>query len=214
MSEKIFLTFGLGAATSVLLAISWWRFQKLFKSSNNYLKKQRLPSSTSVKWLDSSSFEVLAAVCDAFIPSLSDSEITSEALVKAMSEIHPKFYNSGLAFSTDMLHQNLEYLSRGMMDLNIHIMSAEVIEKYVSNDDKFQLYLILKIMSTTVGSLLVLAKPVPFQVAIYAYNFVYYVLLLLIYFVKSLSLSHRINALCSLRDSSIPPMRVLYQARK
>jgi hypothetical protein len=168
-------------------------------SDINHVMKSKVPTQQDdddvvIKWCDRDSFEVLSQLCDALIPSFPATSCTTEAIQSAIIAIHPSLAKesnkTSMIFNVDHLQNHKEYLCRGAIDIRLPKVFAKVIQKLASQDDQWKLYLLLKLLSTSIGTYLLFGWPVAFT---------------------DLPLQYRMKALVMLRESSILPLRVIYQ---
>jgi len=168
-------------------------------SDINHVMKSKVPTQQDdddvvIKWCDRESFEVLSQLCDALIPSLPATSCTSEAILSAIIAIHPSLAKesnkTSMIFNVDHLQNHKEYLCRGAIDIRLPKVFAKVIQKLASQDDQWKLYLLLKLLSTSIGTYLLFGWPIAFP---------------------DLPLQYRMKALVKLRESPILPLRVIYQ---
>lgn len=200
------LDFGMLVFYSVTIITTFALKRKLIYTSSNNSHNQALSDINHVitksiddddimiKWCDQASFEVLSQLCDALIPSLPTASCTPEAIQSAIIAIHPSLAKESnrksMIFNVNDLQHHKEYLCRGAIDIRLPIVFAKVIQKLASQDDQWKLYLLLKLLSTSIGTYLLFGWPIAFQ---------------------DLPLQYRMEALVKLRESSILPLRVIYQ---
>ncbi|KAJ1426748.1 hypothetical protein B484DRAFT_450537 [Ochromonadaceae sp. CCMP2298] len=144
------------------------------------------------KWVDLVGFQVIAAICDAFLPTLRAEDLTEEALRQAMDSTHQEMSAHG-ALTPAAALQFKAYLCRGALDEGIPAAVCDAIQSLVSPQDQAQIYIVLRALSTGVGCFLLTGCPVPFH---------------------QLPLQRRVAALGGLRDSSLAPLRVVFQTFK
>lgn len=159
------------------------------KSQINYPKKD-----DEIKWLDQDSFEVITSICDTFIPHINIDDINETSIKQAFNEVDESDLFASGAFSIDDLLQHKKHLSRGAIESEIHINISKAIQNFVKNEDQFKLYLLLKLLSTSIGTLILSGSYcTPFH---------------------NLELNKRINVLNTLRDSKFKDLRSGYQSFK
>lgn len=173
-----------------------WRSNTLSGASK--INKKDLPSlPAEIVWLDESTYEVLAAIIDAFLPSIRPEEITDAQLDFAMDTVHQNlkrdtdviFADKGYLRSEDII----SYLCVGALERGVLGIAVEAVQKLLTKTEQQLVYSLLKLLSTIAGSALVIGKPAAFQ---------------------DLPLKHRVQALATMRDSSIPSLRSFYQTMK
>lgn len=158
-----------------------------------------------VTWLDDATFEVLTAICDTFLPSVREEEITIAAIESALENAFPGIFN---ATSTDHLNRPCRsfvklseaelssmrspHFKRGALESGIHTVIAKTFQYVLSEKEKKQIYFFLKALSTTPGCLLLTGHAAPFQ---------------------TLPIESRAVALGKFRDSSLQDLRTAYQVR-
>lgn len=171
--------------------------EKYLLSNIDNIDKQNVSDDSDdivIKWCDQSSFEVLTSLCDSFIPSIELSLCTPELILQSIHSIHPMLSNDNMLFSNmDFLKENIDYLCRGALDIDIHIVMTKTIQILVSTSDQFQFYLMLKLLNTSFGTFILFGYPIAYP---------------------NLSLVHRVKILTMMRDSYIIPIRVFYQTFK
>mmetsp|Transcript_11168 Transcript_11168/g.18288 ORF Transcript_11168/g.18288 Transcript_11168/m.18288 type:complete len:515 (+) Transcript_11168:80-1624(+) len=164
--------------------------QEYAVNQTRILEYEKLPS--HVTWIDDDTFRVVVAICDAFIPGLRAGELSEQAIWEALDAIHPKIRESGLFDAGEFLKDKdrQTYLQRGALDLRVPITACELLQRALTKQEQSKIYVLLKILSTSLGCMLVTGYPVPFPV---------------------LSVKQRAIVLGQLRDSSIAPFRTFYQ---
>lgn len=137
---------------------------------------------------------MLALLCDAFIPSLSADQCSTDAIKETLDAMHPSLRDeSDLLFAdTARIKAFQQYLQRGSLEMDIHLMTAQALQKLTTPSEKQQLYLLLKVLSTSIGCFLVTGSPAA---------------------VQDMSLDSRVHLLCGFRDSPLVPLRAFYQVR-
>eukprot|EP01034_Spumella_vulgaris_P025563 gene25563-32033_t len=86
--------------------------------------------------------------------------------------------------------RNKAVLLRGAVESRTHILVADALQTFSHKFDQQQLFILLRLLGTSVGNFLLTGIPVPFE---------------------SLPLHHREVALSRLRDSPLPDIRAAYQ---
>jgi hypothetical protein len=167
------------------------------KSNKDYVTNYRIifpKKDDEIKWLDQDSYEVLTSICDTFIPHINIEDINETSIKQAFKECDESDLFASGAFSIDNLLQHKQHLSRGAIESDIHINISKAIQNFVKNEDQFKLYLLLKLLSTSLGTFILSGSYfTPFH---------------------HLELNKRINILNKLRDSIIPDLRSGYQSFK
>ena len=134
------------------------------QSNNNVSNKSTLPSGND--WLDQVGYDVLTSICDAIIPSVGDADLTTKSVNQAVDALHPEMRQSGLADSIDanFIAKNKAYLGRGAVEMNVPAVAADAIGRLITPTERQQVYVMLRVMSTSAGCFLVTGMPVAFQV--------------------------------------------------
>lgn len=151
-------------------------------------RMSKLPD--GVTWIGQSSYEVLIAVCDALLPSLSVKECSDEELLKSFAKLGVTTVDDDLGVSLRAIGQVRAYLCAGAVDCGTPKHAAEALQSLISVPEQEQLSLVLLLLSTSVGNFLFSGYPVAFQ---------------------DLSRSAREDILRSFRESRFETFRSLFQ---
>lgn len=116
-----------------------------------------------VTWCDQSSYDVLVAICDTLIPSLSLSECSDEEIIKAFQAMGVEDVPQDSGVSVANIAHARAYLCSGAVECGTPRHVAEAVQKLISPPDQELLYLVLRALSTTLGSLLLTGYPLPFH---------------------------------------------------
>ena len=160
-------------------------------------------------WLDEESYSALTAFVDTLFPRYSDEEVSTESIQQALSEMlggkNAAVTAASVSGALDaLLHRDsaewlsqgpalLHHLRRGAIESKIPELIALAVGRYALKNDKTELYLALKAMSTTLGNLALTGFAMPFQ---------------------HLSAQSRLKALRGLRDSGFLQKRAIFHALK
>lgn len=155
-------------------------------------------------WLDVDSMQVLAAICDAFLPHEESGGIPKAVIAeelqrtagkglegKTVSEIEALFPYVFEAAADPLVWQH--HMQRGALDADIPARVAKLIGENALQKDRKDLYVALKALSTTAGCFLVTGIAMPFQ---------------------HMSLELRKKCLAGLRDSGFVLKRAVYHSFK
>lgn len=167
MSESRGRQFAVGVSVlaAVTVTFSVWvgaKRRAILSTAKTSCKTECLPA--DCEWLSQGSFDVLTAICDAFIPAIKPSELTTEKVHDSIDSIHPLLRTDAVQFTDAYIADNKEFLCRGALDLKVHLATTDAIGKLITAEERFQLSLMLKLLSTSAGSFMVTGFPVAFQV--------------------------------------------------
>lgn len=149
-----------GASVSAASLLAWWILNRSTLTSNILA----LPKDCD--WLDLGSYSVLIAIIDTIVPELSETEaIDDDALLAEITKLCPQLLaDSDLAFSVAHLRSKETFLRLGGIRANTHVNFCDSVQRLCTKDEKLQLYLVLKLLSTSIGTLLLTGFPFAFQV--------------------------------------------------
>ena len=161
------------------------------------------------EWLDETSYSALTALVDTIFPRYSEEEVSEESIQQALSEMLGEKADATASSVSSVLDALLHrgnspewlsrgpalqhHLRRGAVESKIPELIALAVGRYALQNDKTELYLALKAMSTTLGSLALTGYAMPFQ---------------------HLSPQSRLKALRGLRDSGFVKKRAIFHALK
>lgn len=149
---------------TLLIIIGYFYHWHLLQTQNQSLKGIHKPE--EITWLDEDAYLTLTTICDSLLPSLTLKECTEEKLTNLLSSMpHPFFYQENKIFIQQILTKQQKYLLTGALEYGTHKQAAETLQIFTSKEEQFQLYLILKILSTTIGTFLLTGYPVPYHVS-------------------------------------------------
>jgi hypothetical protein len=155
----------LSAVTVAVVTANTWinsKTRKIIQNSSPVTPLTSVPA--SVSWIGQSSFDVLTAICDAFIPVINPSELTLSRLHEALRGIHKELHTLASVENEDCMNDHRLYLCRGAVALGIPEASAKALDILISRAEQLELSLMLKILSTSVGCYCTAGYPLPFQV--------------------------------------------------
>lgn len=152
------------AATTVALTFMLGVFSQRNKIKSGINVVRRFDLEEGNPWLDQGCYDVITAVCDAFLPSIKPAELTVDKVNAAADAIHPDLRHFCVRVDQTLIEQHRAYLCRGAIDLNIHSVVAEVLEKLITKEERLQVWLMLKVLSNSAGCFMVTGNPAPFQV--------------------------------------------------
>ena len=138
-----------------------WR-RKLLESSSElqaYKKK-----SSELTWVDDNAFEVVVAICDAFIPKLDENSISGSSVIASFENLYPGISKIGILPKDFVYHK--KHIARGALESDIPFIMCLAFQNLLSKNDQIKLFLLLKLLSTTVGCFLITGNFAPFQVLI------------------------------------------------
>lgn len=159
------LNFTTASIATLSFFVAYHVYLRNSDKASKYVKVGKL--SEKIDWLDQESFAVLASFCDAFIPSLSLQECNEDAVYTAIQSFHPELAQQQHHFDVKALLQHKSFLCTGALDYGTHKHAVEALQNLATKADKQQLSIILKLLTTSVGSFLLTGYPVPFQVSLF-----------------------------------------------
>jgi len=160
-------TLAVAAVSTALLSFSLWVLSQRQKISASPRVSKRFAVTENNAWLDQASYNVVTAICDAFVPSLETSDLTLDKLFAATDAIDPGLRKHCITIDQSTIKEHRDYLLRGALDINLHWVVADAIGKLVTKEERFQVALMLKVLSTSAGCYMVTGYPVAFQVCSY-----------------------------------------------
>lgn len=187
----------------VISVIGYFYQLKFSHGRNQTLKSIKKPE--SITWLDDDCYLALTAICDTLFPSLSYSQCTDEKIQKALTTNHTLLYERNQSFYNRLSPSSNDngaskepnpyrkYLYTGALEHGTPKQAAEALQQFITKDEKFQIYLILKLLSNSLGCFLLTGYFIPFI---------------------SLPLTTRETILQQFRDSRIGLFRTLFQVFK
>ncbi len=190
-------------AVGVMSVIGYFYQWKFSQGRNRALKSVKKPE--SITWLDEDCYLALTAICDTLFPSLSYFQCTEEKIQKALTTNHSLLYERNQSFYDRLSPSSNDngaskepnpyrkYLYTGALEHGTPKQAAEALQQFITKDEKFQIYLILKLLSTSLGCFLLTGYFIPFI---------------------SLPLTTRETILQQFRDSRIGLFRTLFQVFK
>lgn len=170
MPESRQFAVGVSVLTALTVTISLWlgaKRRSILSNSKTACKTESLPADCA--WLSQGSFDVLTSICDAFLPSVKPAELTTEKVHDSIDSIHPLLRTDAVQFTESYIAENKKFLCRGALDMKVHLAATDAIGKLITADERFQLSLMLKLLSTSAGCFMVTGFPVSFQVPFYAH---------------------------------------------
>jgi hypothetical protein len=150
------------AAAAASLLVGYHVYLRNSDHQSKYLKLQKLPD--EIHWLDQQTFEVFTALCDTIVPSYTVQECNTDRIVQAFDQIHPRLKTFDTSISVSAMEKMKTYICAGAVEHSTHKHCALALERTTTKSEKRQLYLVLKLLSTSIGSFLLTGYPVPFQV--------------------------------------------------
>jgi hypothetical protein len=139
-----------------------WQNSYLCEITNRSIKYSQLHG--DCLWLDQTSFDVLTAICDTIVPSYnSDLDCSRSLLEEELLKISP-IISTKCVLTIDNLMRNKEVLLRGAVESRTHILVADALQTFSHKFDQQQLYILLRLLGTSIGCFLLTGIPVPFQV--------------------------------------------------
>lgn len=159
------VAFSLAAVTTAAVTGCTW-----INSRKNYILSggspiARLFPCPEVNWIGQDAFNVLTAICDAFIPAVNPSELSKSRVYDAILSIHPELTSCLAECDQNFLATNGPYLCRGAISMDLHTLAAKAIDALITKSEQSELALMLNILSTSVGCFLTAGYPMPFQVS-------------------------------------------------
>lgn len=112
-------------------------------------------------WLDSLSYSALVAVCDTFLPRSNEEGPFQDDLKACVNKFYPGLYQTGIFPNISEFHNNLVL---GALDADIPALVALAFENCLQPTVKLQLFLLLKMLSSSLGCFLLTGNAAPFQV--------------------------------------------------
>jgi hypothetical protein len=189
-------------ATGTLLfvggaAFHW--FAKWRKENNCSDFASEVTPECAAQYLTAREYAVFVAMCDAFFPSLSEDEVRRQtALTSAtVTAIPGRLASGAVPMYYDprgedpmFIDKNMDILRVGALERGVHIEALQRLTDSTNDEERAQVSMLLRLLSTTAGCLVITGLPAPFH---------------------ELALGNRVRALRSLRDSFLGDLRVGYQ---
>ncbi len=202
------------AAAVCVAAVAKWRESIKNDKSGRICKLSVLPA--DCEWMDQASFEVLTAICDAMIPSYNaDLDCSQAQLEDELHRIGSNQLPKNCALSVENLIAKRRNLLRGAVESRTHILSADALQSFAYKFDQHQLYILLRLLGTSVGCYLICGYPVPYQVrttaTIILQCFCSRCAHCFTSIFQHLPLKYREIGLSKIRDSSLADIRAAYQ---
>lgn len=164
MTEKNVLKTGVAlfVGAVALTRVNRWKNSYLYDPNSRSIEFSQLHE--DCLWLDQTSFDVLTAICDTLVPSYhSELDCSQLLLQEELTKISPVISNK-CALTIDNLVHNKLVLLRGAVESRTHILVADALQTFSHKFDQQQLYILLRILGTSIGGYFLTGIPVPFQV--------------------------------------------------
>ena len=167
MSDQANKQFAVGVAALSTVALT---FILGVRSQRNKIQNtksgicRRFEITEATEWLDQGSYDVITSIVDTFLPSIVPHELTLGRLHEAVDAIHPKLRKFGVPIDQSVLEEHRDYLCRGALDMNLHTIVAEALGKLITDTERLQAHLMLRVLSTSLGCYMVTGFPAAFQV--------------------------------------------------
>jgi choline dehydrogenase-like flavoprotein len=146
----------------------------------------------SPSWFSPACYDVLASLCETFIPSTRAEDISAEYIRQSVKSLIPNLPDDKPLFK-DLSKVELDFLSRGAIDDDVPSACVRKIDNFVPAEDKKEFAIILWLMSYSIGTFLLTGYFKPFS---------------------RLSLQQRHLAVTSWQKSRFVVFRTLYQTFK
>lgn len=135
------------------------------EDADQYIASPVLPP--DLRWLDKQTYEVFTALCDTVVPAYSVRECTPERVRAALAVLHPDLCSSEALHFLRNLDHYANYLCAGAVQHGVHRLCAQALQRASTKRELRTLFFVLKLLSTSVGTLLLTGYPAPFQVKKY-----------------------------------------------
>ena len=152
----------ISASMSASVLLAYHIYLRNSDHNSKYLKISKLPE--GITWLDQQTFEVFTALCDAIVPSYTVQECNKDRITQAFDQIHPLLKHFDSSISIDAVEKLNTYICAGATEHHTHKHCAHALERTTTKAERRQLYFVLKLLSTSIGSFILTGYPVPFQV--------------------------------------------------
>ncbi len=154
-----------GSVAMVTVVLMTYVFHARHNALSGYQAKSKdLPK--DCVWLDQSSFEVFTSILDTIVPSNSLADLRGECAKSAVCSVYgdePPATDSVLSLER-LLKNGEDWLRMGAIDINADTLSAMKLQMHGASHSLREVYILLKVLSTSVGSFFLTGYPVPFQV--------------------------------------------------
>ncbi len=150
------------AGVAASLFVAYHIYLRNSDHPSKYIKFPKLPD--NIKWLDQQTFEVFTAFCDTIVPSYTIQECNTNRITQAFDLINPRLKEFEETLTIEAVEKLKSYLCAGGTDFGTHKHCAEALERTATKAEKRQLYCVLKLLSTTIGTFILTGYPAPFQV--------------------------------------------------
>jgi hypothetical protein len=194
------------AATTLL---AYHAYLRNYEPSLQYSRKSTIPS--HVEWLDQETFDVFCALCDTVVPSCSAQQCNTKTVLAALDMLHPSLKSIDIGIPINDIDKLKSYLCAGALQYGTHKHCVEALHRVTSTAEKKQMFITLKVLSTSLGTMVMTGYPLPFHVSrrqIVFYGFADKSSLRCLS--QKLSLTLRERVLQSFRDSCLEPKKQLF----
>lgn len=178
---------------SVVAATSLFIYSKAKVALTPGKRVNIAPKVQNNDWISEAAYLQLATIVDSFLPSLSVNEASDEVIMSALKKLGLDDTIDNMPLTVKDLSKHRSYLCAGALDYGTHRHCVETIGKVLSVEERNKVSSILNVLSTSAGSLVLTGYAVPFS---------------------ELPLSLREKVLFTWRDSSLAPIRSLFQLFK
>lgn len=148
-------------AVAVVISLVARHAQLKYNSSSSKLSR-KLPLPSNVTWIGQGGYDVLVAICDTLLPSLTLQECSDDEIRKAFSSMGVDSIDEDLGVSLSNLAHAKAYLAAGAVELRTPEHAVLAVQQLISQPDQLQLAMVLTAMSTSIGGLALTGYPVPF----------------------------------------------------
>lgn len=187
------------------LAYRWFNDWRGRNSHKEFLTLE--PPAHAAEYLTPTEYAVFVALCDAFYPSLTEEEVRRQTALPpgtttttspvptsrsstTRSDDSVTLYYDPRREDPNFVDKNMHILRVGALERDVHLSAIQGLTDSSNAEDRAQVALLLRLLSTTAGCLAITGLPAPFQ---------------------EMSLANRMSAIRSLRDSLFADLRIAYQ---
>ena len=144
-----------------ILAQGYFNWRTSIRKSSKHIRSSKKPK--EVSWLNENSFQVLVAICDAFLPDYLAEQVTFQSVSESMSS----FGDIANVISAKDVEKHKEHFMRGALSMKVPEFTSIAFQSALSDEEKGKLALFLNLLSTAAGCLVVTGFAAPFQVNIH-----------------------------------------------
>jgi hypothetical protein len=138
-----------------------WRLKSL-AGGDPSLKNVKKPD--NIAFCSESNFVTLSAICDTFLPALTNNDCSNENLKAHLDVIHSCFLPEHKQFLEGLMKKNKKYLLSGAIEYGTSRHVADAIQQFIPEAERTPLCLILSLLGTSIGTFLLTGYLAPFKV--------------------------------------------------